>query len=185
MGSAAITQPKDAGVYYSHDDLAGFVRRSVVVVVDLTIVAVVWGLLLALAAASDISVRVANVIAICSAWGYFAGLKASRTGTLGYRLARVQLVNLQGEPAGLWRSTYRFLFLFAGPINFVFDLLWMTSDANKQTLRDKLTGTYVVNRNAVPAGRGPIHYPTYFIATMSFVLPEVQRPTTESAVQQV
>jgi hypothetical protein len=69
-----------------------------------------------------------------------------------------------------------------GPLNFVFDLLWLTSDANKQTLRDKLTRTYVVDRNAVPAGRAPIIYSQYFIATMSFVLPEVQRPAAEGAV---
>jgi uncharacterized RDD family membrane protein YckC len=176
MGSAAITQPKDTGVYYSHEHLAGFVRRSFVVVVDLAIVLVVWGVLGAIATASGISLRVANVAAACVAWAYLAGLKAGRTGTLGYRLARVQLVNLQGEPAGLFLSSCRFLFLFAGPLNFVFDLIWMTTDANMQTLRDKLTGTYVVDRDAAPAGRGPIVYPTYFIATMSFVLPEVKRP---------
>ena len=108
-------------------------------------------------------------------------MRDCQSGTLGYRLAGVKLVNLQGEPAGLFRSTCRFLFLFVGPINFLFDLLWLTSDANKQTLRDKFSRTYVVDRNAVPTGHGPIVYTQYFIATLSFVFPEVKRPTTESA----
>jgi uncharacterized RDD family membrane protein YckC len=182
MGSAPTTQQKETGVYYSHDDLAGLLRRSFVLAVDLAIVLSVWGVLLGFATSSVISLQIANGVAFLLAWAYLAGLKSGEGNTLGYRLAGVKLVNLEGEPAGLFKSTCRFLFLFVGPLNFVFDLLWLTSDANKQTLRDKLTRTYVVDRNAVPAGRAPIIYSQYFIATMSFVLPEVQRPAAESAV---
>lgn len=182
MGSAPATQPKETGVYYSHDDLAGFLRRSFILGVDVGIILLMWGVLLGVAASSVISLQIANGVAFFLAWAYLAGLKAGESGTLGYRLAGARLVNLQGEPVGLFLSTCRFLFLFVGPLNFLFDLLWLTSDANKQTLRDKLTRTYVVDRKAVPVGRAPIIYTQYFIATMSFVLPEVKRPTTESAV---
>jgi uncharacterized RDD family membrane protein YckC len=175
MGSSNIEQSVPTGVYYSVGDLAGLGRRVGILAVDLTILAIVAGFVLALAPETVAAQRAARLAAACFAWAYLAGLKARPNGTLGYRLADVRLVDLQGEPVGLLRSTARFLFLVAGPLNFVFDLLWLTSDPDRQTLRDKLTGTYVVRRGAVATGRGPIVYPQYFIATMAFVLPEVKR----------
>lgn len=172
---------KETGVFYSLSDLAGFWRRSVVLAVDLGIVFVVCGLVMRLVPQAGVPQRFANFGAFGIAWAYLAGLKAGPAGTLGYRLARVRLVTLQGKPAGLGRSTCRFLFLFGGPLNFVFDLLWLTTDANRQTLRDKLSGTYVVRRGASPAGSGVITYSTYFIATMSFLLAEVTRTDARHA----
>jgi uncharacterized RDD family membrane protein YckC len=175
MTSPSISQPKETGVFYSLSDLAGVGRRSVVLVVDLGIVFAVCGLIVTLGSDAGVPQRIANVGAFVVAWAYLAGLKAGPAGTLGYRLARVQLVTLQGQPVGLGRSTCRFLFLFGGPLNFVFDLLWLTTDPNRQTLRDKLSGTYVIRRGAAAQGSGAITYSTYFIATMSFLLAEVIR----------
>jgi len=175
MSSRTLSQPTETGVFYSLSDLAGLGRRSLVLVIDLGIVFAVCGVVVTLVPDVGIPQRLANVVAFAIAWAYLAGLKAGPAGTLGYRLARVQLVTIEGKPAGLGRSTCRFLFLFGGPLNFVFDLLWLTTDANRQTLRDKLSGTYVVRRGAVPAGNGVIRYSTYFIATMSFLLAEVSR----------
>lgn len=87
----------------------------------------------------------------------------------------MQLVDLYGARASLWRSSCRALFMFFGPLNLGLDLLWLTHDAHRQCLRDKLCGTYVIRRGAVPAGEGPVSYPTYFIASMSFIVPEVVR----------
>lgn len=157
------------------DDLAGLVRRSAALAVDLAVVFFVCGSIVACGSGLGLSQRVANLVALCVAWSYLAGLKAGARGTLGYRVARVQLVDLRGNPARLGLCTARFLFLFGGPLNLLFDLFWLTTDPNRQTLRDKLSGTYVVRRGALPAGRGPITYPTYFIASMSFTMPEVLR----------
>jgi len=121
-------------------------------------------------------------VTLLLAWVYMAGLKTTRRGTIGYRAADVRLVDLHGNPVGFWRSSLRFLFMFFGPVNFLVDLLWLTHDEHRQTLRDKLSGTYVVAVDAVPAGRGVITYPNYFVSLMSFVLPEVTRaqsPDTE------
>ena len=163
------------GAYYALDNLAGIGRRTAALVVDLGIVFVVCGVVIALGPELGVSQNVANALGLSLAWLYLAGLKARPTGTLGYRVANVQLVDLQGKPANLWKSTCRFLFLFGGPINLLFDLIWLTNDSNRQTLRDKLTGTYVIRRGAQPLGRGPITYPTYFIATLSFIVPNVSR----------
>jgi uncharacterized RDD family membrane protein YckC len=172
---------EETGVFYSLSDLAGLGRRSLVLAVDLGVVFVVCGLVVTVVPHAGIPQRLANFGAFGIAWAYLAGLKAGPAGTLGYRLARVRLVTLQGTPAGLGRSTCRFLFLFGGPLNFVFDLLWLTTDDNRQTLRDKLSGTYVVRRGASPAGSGAITYSTYFIATMSFLLAEVTRTDARHA----
>jgi uncharacterized RDD family membrane protein YckC len=170
-------QPDDTGVYYSREDLAGFFRRLLVLVIDLAIVFVMWVIVLLLSVPLGVSSPFpATAIAFVLAWAYLAGLKAGPKGTLGYRLAGVRLVNLQGRPPSLFISTYRFLLLFVGPLHLVFDLLWLTTDPNRQTLRDKLTATYVVRRDAQPLARAPFVHPTYFIATMAFALPEVKRP---------
>ena len=175
MGSNT-TQPKDMGVYYAHRDLPGFFRRLFVLVVDLVVVFLVVIVVMLLAAAFGLTERIAKFASLAFAWAYLAGLKAGSKGTVGYRLAGVQLVNLQGRPAGLLCSTYRFLLLFIGPLHLVFDLLWLTTDPNRQTLRDKLTATCVVRRGSTPVARARLVHPTYFIATMAFALPEVKRP---------
>jgi uncharacterized RDD family membrane protein YckC len=109
------------------------------------------------------------------AWSYLAGLKVTSVPTLGYRLAKVQLVDLQGNRVSLWRSTRRFLFLFLSFANCI-DMLLLSHDRNRQTLRDKLLGTYVIRRGARPLGSGPIAYPAYFVGGLSFVFSEVARP---------
>jgi len=181
MSSTRKAEAPALGAYYAVNDLAGLVRRSAVLAVDLAVVFFVCGPIVARGSDVGLSQRMANLVAFGLAWAYLAGLKTGASGTLGYRLARVQLVDLHGNPVRLGLSTARFLFLFAGPINVFFDLFWLTTDPNRQTLRDKLTGTYVVRRGAPPAGRGPITYPTYFINSMSFTMPEVLRERDDSA----
>jgi uncharacterized RDD family membrane protein YckC len=181
MSSSGNTERSDLGAYYALNDLAGLARRSAVLAIDLALVFFICGPIVARGPDLGLSQRAANLVAFCLAWVYLAGFKTGTRGTLGYRAARVQLVDLQGNPARLGLSTARFLFLFGGPLNVFFDLFWLTTDPNRQTLRDKLTGTYVIRRGAQPVGRGPIAYPTYFIASMSFTMPEVLRERADSA----
>jgi len=170
------THPEDIGVYYADADLPGFFRRCVALIIDLTVVFLAIIVLALLARAFGLSETSFKVAALCLSWAYLAGLKAGPNGTLGYRIAGVQLVNLQGQPAGLLCCTYRFLLLLIGPLHLVFDLLWLTTDPNRQTLRDKLTATCVVRRGSTPVAPARLTHPTYFIATMAFALPEVKRP---------
>jgi len=144
------------------------------VAIDFGVVFFVSGPILAFGPDAGLPPWAANAVACCLAWAYLAGLKATGLATLGYRLANVELVDLQGRRVGLWRCTHRFLVLFAAPFNLL-DLTWLTHDPNRQTLRDKVAGTYVVRRGARPLGSGSLTYPTYFIGGLSFVFTEVMR----------
>src|SRR5262249_52484162 len=166
MNDPKVAQRRQTGVYYSPEDLAGFTRRMVVLAVDLMVVLLVCLPVFVLASAAGLPSVAANACAFLLAWSYMVGLKATGFATVGYRLANVQLVDLQGGRVSLWRSTCRFLFLWATLGN-VIDLLWLSHDPNRQTLRDKIVGTYVIRRGSRPVGSGPVTYPTYFVAGLS------------------
>ena len=59
-------------------------------------------------------------------------------------------MNLQGKPVALWRSSLRFLLLTLTPATFLFDLMWLADDPNRQTLRDRIAETYVVRSLLLP-----------------------------------
>lgn len=80
-----------------------------------------------------------------------------------------------GSRVSLWRSTSRFSLLFMSFANCI-DMLLLSHDRNRQTLRDKILGTYVIRRGARPLGSGPLTYPTFFVGRLSFVFSEVARP---------
>lgn len=48
------------------------------------------------------------------------------------------------------------MLLLLGPFELFIDIIWLTSEATKQTLRDKYVGTYVINQNAVPIRKGKL-----------------------------
>ena len=169
-------EQSDRGVYFAPGDVAGLGRRLFAIGVDLAILLVVLVPITGLQASYGLSDSATVATILVVGWAYLAVFKASRFGTLGYRLAKVQLVSLQGNAVGLGVCTCRFLFFALGPTCLI-DLVWLSHDPSRQTLRDKVMGTYVVRRGAAPAGVGPITYPTHFVGGMSFVLPEVLRGT--------
>lgn len=69
--------------------------------------------------------------------------------------------------------------LFFGPLNFFVDILWLNGEENRQTLRDKMFGTYVIKRQAQPEGTGKILYYHQTFLLMSWVFREVERSSTE------
>jgi len=167
------------GVYYARTDCAGFWRRLIVECVDL---AAAFGIVLAAAAALTLVLSLPTVaesellVLMLAVWfTYFVLVKGSRLQTLGYRLARVRMVDLQGATPGFLPLTVRFLFTMFGPVNFLIDFFWITTDPQRQTLRDKLAHTYVIRRGAQPAGHGPIIYASYFIFLGCFVFREVRQ----------
>ena len=121
----------------------------------------------------------ATLAVLISCWavficGYFVVLKRSRFATVGYRLARVRIVDACGRPPGLGALTLRLSFGLLGPFNVVLDMLWIPFDRHKQALRDKLAHTYVVKANAEPAGPARVVVRTYSILGMSFVFQDVE-----------
>ncbi len=105
---------------------------------------------------------------------YFVLLKWSRRRTLGYAIGGVRIVTLRGEHPSLLALAVRYLFAVFGPANVIIDLLWIGNDPYRQALRDKFAQTYVIRKDAQPAGQGIIGYGTYFVLGTSFMFAEVR-----------
>jgi uncharacterized RDD family membrane protein YckC len=117
------------------------------------------------------------VLLVCWAgtiYWYFVIVKHSRFNTLGYRLARVRIVDVYGRLPSVSALSLRLLFAIGGPFGIALDIIWIPSDRCKQSLRDKVAHTYVVKVNAQPAGPARIVYRQYFLMGMSFVFQEVE-----------
>ena len=165
------------GVYYHYDDYASVWRRLLIEVID-TIVAVtisigISALLLAFLPQDDLLGW-----ALLATWAitwfvYFVALKRTRIRTLGYIISGVRIVNLQGEHPGLLSLSTRLVFAMLGPFNMAIDLFWIPSDGRKQALRDKFAHTYVIKKDAQPAGKGQVVYVRYNIMTWTFLFQEV------------
>jgi hypothetical protein len=66
------------------------------------------------------------------------------------------------------------MFGLLGPLNWLLDLVWLSSDAHRQALRDKFANTYVVKVQAQPAGRGKIVFRSYEILFYNCLFREVE-----------
>jgi uncharacterized RDD family membrane protein YckC len=150
------------GVYFDRASYAGFLRRLVVDLIDIAVilaVSVCSSLLLMMVVPSSQQQALALFLLWIGLWFlYFVLLKRSDFGTLGYKLCGVRVVNLKGDRPGITALTLRLMFAVFGPLNTVIDLLWLSGDDNGQALRDKFARTYVVRRDAVPAGTGKLVY---------------------------
>jgi uncharacterized RDD family membrane protein YckC len=110
---------------------------------------------------------------VALAFLYFVVLKKSRFGTLGYRLGGVKIVGLNGDSPSLGSLFVRMTFLFLGPTNYLFDLIWLSGDPHKQALRDKFAQTYVVRRSASPIGPAKVIWRQYYILGWSCLVREI------------
>jgi uncharacterized RDD family membrane protein YckC len=166
-------------VFYSDGDYLGVMRRLLIDGVD-TFVAVVasyglWRLGASLAPqySALIWLTALTGVFIC----YFVVLKGSRFRTLGYVLAGARIVSLSGERPSYTTLLGRLAFAIFGPLNYLFDLLWVSSDPRHQALRDKFAHTYVIRKSAVPAGSGHVVYGTYMVFGWTILCAEVKSDT--------
>lgn len=98
------------------------------------------------------------------AYVYLTWLKRSPIRTPGFWVTGLKVVDLRGRAPSMARMTLRLVWWILGPFNFLLDLLYISNDEHRQSLRDKLVGTYVVRKDARPAGSG-----TRTIGRMSFM----------------
>jgi hypothetical protein len=82
---------------------------------------------------------------------------------------------------GYGALTLRLMFAMLGPLNWVIDLAWLSSDPHRQAIRDKFAATYVVRGTAVPAGSGKIIYRQYDIASYNCLFREVEADLHQAA----
>lgn len=177
----------EEGVYYRPEDYAGVWRRLLIEGIDFGVafalsIAITMLLLAAVMPADSESQAFADrltwilLIVWPAIWFlYLVILKRTRIRTLGYLIGRARIVNLKGEMPGILPLTIRLAFATLGPINVITDLFWITGDDNRQALRDKFAGTYVINKWAQPAGRGKVVYRSYSMM-FNFIFREVKRP---------
>lgn len=165
------------GVYFASDDYVGFMRRVVILLVDLAVLIGVYGVFGTLfVGMSDDPSGTFFLIYLLFAWAYLTVLKASSVRTLGYWVAGSKILNLRGERPSVFRMTCRLLLWGFGPFNLFFDLWWSVIDDDHQTLRDRFTGTCVVNNRAEPIGTGEIHFAYYNAFGFALMYPCVMHP---------
>ena len=147
------------GVYYDPRDYAGLVKRVVILLIDMAVLLLTWvGVwCLWIVACPELENPPEIYLWVMGAftYGYLSVLKPSRFRTVGYRVAGVKIVDLQGNKPSFFKMLLRFCLLVAGPLELFLDLAWLTGGETKQTFRDKYVGTYVVGLGAMPIGRGP------------------------------
>ncbi len=109
---------------------------------------------------------------------YLTALKRSRIRrirSLGYILTGVRIVDIRGGRPSLLQMTIRMLPLLPVPWSLLFDLGWIVDEPQRQTLRDKWAGTFVVHRKALPIGIAPVRYKRIGFAGLLLIIPEVGR----------
>jgi uncharacterized RDD family membrane protein YckC len=183
MTDTPAVRAPEMGRYFSPQDHAGLFRRFLIIAVDLSVAALAAIAIAAVGIASGAEERIPPLcvyswLAFC--YADFVFLAATDIGTLGFIVTGVRIVTLKGERPSVLRMTFRLLIWILGPINVVVDLLWLTGDDYKQTLRDKFAGTLVVRKSARPVGTGEIRLNRYQVLGQSFVFYEVTRPATGS-----
>jgi len=168
------------GAYYAARDYAGFLRRLLVVLVDSAFLLLAFIILALISAAVPVLDRFFWQLYLATCYLYLAVLKSSSLGTIGYRVAGVRLVTLSGQTLNLWQTSCRLGFLILGPLNLPLDLIILRAEPDRQSMRDKIMGTFVVRRHAMAAGHGSIRYRRLFWMSWCLTLPEVARDQENS-----
>jgi uncharacterized RDD family membrane protein YckC len=162
------------GIYFRTEDYAPLWRRFLIDIIDgltvgivcAAITAALWGL----GSSSLILCVWATVF-----FSYFVVLKRSKFRTVGYRVGGVRIVGLNGEAPSIGSLTLRLSFMLLGPMNYLVDVMWLSTDLQRQALRDKLAHTYVVRKAAQPIGKGKVAHRYCHILGYNFLFREVVR----------
>ena len=163
---------ENTGVFYKRCDYAGFVKRAIIAAIDSLVLIIISFLFILLSSyiISDEKFLIKfNFLAIALiSMCYLAILKPSKYRTFGYKLTNVKIVDLKGKKPTLFKMILRTLLLLIAPFGLIFDIIWLTSEETKQTLRDKYIGTYVVSKDASPIGQGKFQIVS--LGFMGFIL---------------
>jgi uncharacterized RDD family membrane protein YckC len=166
------------GVYYDVRDYAGLFRRVIIMCADIFVLLLFWIVLAAIwfiIYPEREHLPIASFwVGLASAYLYLTIIKSS-VGTLGYLITGVRIVDLSGKRPSMFKMTVRFLWLFVLPFSLILDIIWLTGEQTRQTLRDRSVGTYVVRKKAVPVGAGPQQIQILSLLGLCLWLREVKR----------
>lgn len=174
---------ENLGVIYDKNEYAGFLKRVIIAAVDLIVLAIFAVISLSVSYYfiyyADNYIQFNLLFILFLAVLYLGFLKRSKYRTLGYILTGVKIVDLKGNRPTIFKMILRVFMLFFGPFELIFDIIWLTSEATKQTLRDKYVGTYVVNRHAIPVGKAKLQNVTLGVMGWNLMYREIK----ESQIQ--
>ncbi|MFQ5599216.1 MAG: RDD family protein [Candidatus Krumholzibacteriia bacterium] len=180
MSQEAKASHAQMACYYPVKSYGSAWARALALTIDLTVATVLGALAFAasgmVAPDSDKTIILAgSLLSLLFCYVYFVELERSKPGTIGFRILGLRIVNLQGQQPSRLDMANRFVMAWLGPLNILVDLLWIPSDENRQALRDKFAGTYVIKRNAKPSGHGLVICATYFLLGFTWTFREVER----------
>jgi uncharacterized RDD family membrane protein YckC len=138
--SSSQATPFNEGVFFAPQDCASLSARIYADIIDFVVIWLAWiiGLPLLAAVTGDVYYESIFFWWLLFAYLYLTMLKVSPVRTLGFRLTGVKVLTLRGERPSILRMSFRLLLWLLGPFNWFYDLLWLSGDECRQTLRDKI-----------------------------------------------
>ncbi|RPH99193.1 MAG: RDD family protein [Calditrichaeota bacterium] len=164
------------GVFFQTRDYGSIGRRFLAAIIDIMILVVVFFILSATGQlfSENWAVNLLIFVFIVFTTVYLTWIKKSPLRTLGYRLAGIKIVTLQNKPPSLVTMFFRLLLMLFYPFQFPIDTLWLINDPHRQSLRDKLTCTYVIREDTIPVGERQIICVNYCLLGFNFLFKEVK-----------
>jgi uncharacterized RDD family membrane protein YckC len=167
------THDIETGVIYDRASYGSFWRRVLADLVDAALLLLLYLGLALITPEENMNYLLLGWLAFAVL--YLTLLKVSRFGTLGYKVAGLRIVNLNGGRVSIFSAVVRLFFAVVGPLNYGIDLLWIPNDPSRQALRDKFADTLVVRRGAAPVGTGKIVVRRLLFFGWNFLFREVAR----------
>lgn len=165
------------GPVFAPKDHAGFIRRTLALLIDFVILLACW---IAMAVVWQISAEqewisqdtkqglLLSYLIGCVV--YAIGFRLTLRGTPGYRLVGIRYVYMLDEKPGILAVLFRAVAAVALLWGFALDHIWILFDKRKQAWHDKLSGFYVVKKNAQPIGTERIVRRVIYFYSMAFVV---------------
>lgn len=120
--------------------LATFGQRALAWLIDIVLLAVIGEVLV------HVNTKDANGLSAIIDIGYMTLLLGGPFGqTVGAKVARVRVVNMDGRQLGYWRAALRYFVSGFSAVIFGLGYLWMLKDPKRQTLHDKVCGSLVIS----------------------------------------
>ncbi len=132
---------------YRRNDYASFGRRFLAVALDGLVIAVLDVLTLVIAGILRAPVEPLQVIVPLF---YIFVYKADGGDTIGYRLAGIRIVAVDGSEPRFWQMVVREICAILSAVLFFAGMIAMLFDHYHQTWHDRVAGTYVIKRGAQP-----------------------------------
>ncbi len=145
----------ETGVVFKESDYSSLLTRASIILIDLALLILLFvvGYFIDDYLYQNYlidSYVITRYISPILAFLYLTILKTSKIGTLGQKITKTKILHINGKKPNIFVMTYRLFFWGFGPLNFITDFAWVTLNKEKRTVRDSLSNTITIKRNAEP-----------------------------------